>query len=320
MSEEKKQEIFELIIIGGGPAGVTAGVYAARKKLKTLILTKDWGGQSVVSDIIENWIGEIEIKGFELAKKLENHIKHYANDTDFIVKDFQEVKKVSESQEEKGLFEVETLFGEKFLTKVVLIASGSKRRKLTVPGAKKFEHKGLTYCASCDGPLFTDKDVVVIGGGNSGFESASQLLAYAKSVTLLHRGEEFRAEPTMVENVLANKKMTGILNADITEVYGDDFVQGVKYKDLKTSEIKDLKVSGVFVEIGAIPATDFIEEGLVEKNKYNYIVVNHKTMQTSKEGIWAAGDCNDGIYKQNSISIGDGTKAIEDIYVHLKAK
>ncbi len=320
MTENKneKNKIFDLIIIGGGPAGVTAAVYAARKKLHTLVLTKDWGGQSVVSDTIENWIGEIEIKGFELAKKLENHVKYYANDTDFIVKDFQEVKKVSEK--EAGIFEVETLFGEKFLTKSVLVASGSKRRKLTVPGAEKFEHKGLTYCASCDGPVFTGKDVVVIGGGNSGFESASQLLAYTKSVSLLHRGEEFRAEPTMVENVLANEKMTGILNADITEVYGNDFVEGIKYKDLKTGEIKDLKVSGVFVEIGAIPATEFLEEGLVEKNKYNSIVVDHKTMRTSKEGIWAAGDCNDGIYKQNSISIGDGTKAIEDIYIYLKAK
>jgi alkyl hydroperoxide reductase subunit F len=217
-----------------------------------------------------------------LAKKLENHVKHYQSN-DFIVKDFQEVKKLSKNDE--GIFEVETLFGEKFLSRAVLVATGSKRRKLTVPGADKFEHKGLTYCASCDGPVFTGKDVVVIGGGNSGFEAASQLLAYTKSVTLLQRGPEFKAEPTMVENVLAHENMAGITNAEITEVFGNDFVEGIKYLDQNTGEEKTLNVSGVFVEIGAIPATDFIEENLVEKNKFGYIIVDQKTMETSQEGI-----------------------------------
>ena len=185
--------------------------------------------------------------------------------------------------------------------------------------ADKFEHKGLTYCASCDGPVFTGKDVVVIGGGNSGFESASQLMAYCNSVTILQRSDKFNAEETMVETVLKNKNVKGILNAETTEIFGNDFVEGIKYIDKTTGEEKTLNVSGVFVEIGSIPATDFIQEGLVEKDNFGQIIVDHKTMRSSQEGIWAAGDCNDGIYKQNGVAIGDGVKAIENIYGYLKA-
>lgn len=314
MTENKK--MYELIIIGGGPAGATAAVYAARKKLKTLVLTKDFGGGSTVSDTIENWTAEIEIKGKDLAKKIGDQVKHYISD-DFEVKEFQEVKSVEKVEEKK--FKVTTMFGEEFLTEAVLISTGGKRRKLTVPGADKFEHKGLTYCASCDGPVFTDKDVVVIGGGNSAFESASQLMAYCKSVKILNRGEKFRAEETMVESVFKNEKVEGILNGDITEVFGDEFVTGIKYLDKNSGEEKTLDLSGVFVEIGSIPATDFISDELVEKDKFKQIIVDHLTMRTSQEGVWAAGDCNNGIYKQNGVAIGDGVKAIENIYGYLKA-
>jgi alkyl hydroperoxide reductase subunit F len=224
-----------------------------------------------------------------LAKKLENHVKHYISDT-FEVKEFQQVKSVEkvengggEAAAQKDLFKITTLFGEEFLTESVLIATGGKRRKLPVPGADKFEHKGVTYCASCDGPVFTGKDVVVIGGGNSAFESASQLMAYCKTVTILNRGEEFRAEPTMVETVLKNENIRAINNANITEVLGDDFVTGIKYTE--NGEEKELNLSGVFVEIGSVPATDFIQEGLVKKNDYNQIIVNHLTMETSQKGI-----------------------------------
>ncbi len=250
-----------------------------------------------------------------MQEKLEKHIKHYASD-DFVIKEYQEVTELKKDGEE---FVVKTSFGSEYRAKAVLITSGAKRRKLAVKGADIFEHKGLTYCASCDGPLFTDKDVVVIGGGNSGFESASQLLAYAKSVTLLQRGPKYNAEPTMVENVLANPKMTGILNADISEVYGSDFVEGIKYKDMEGGEEKDLKVSGAFVEIGAIPATGFIEEGLVEKDNFGQIKIDHRNGRTSQKGLWAAGDCSDSIFKQNAIAMGDAVKAIEDLYSFLRS-
>ncbi len=306
--------IFDLIIIGAGPAGTTAGIYAARKKIKTLIITKDFGGQSVVSESIENWTGELNISGKNLAKKLEQHLKHYQSD-DFIIKEFTFVKNILKNK--NNFFEVITNTGENFQAKTILINTGAQRRKLTVTGADIFEHKGLTYCASCDGPFFTDKDVVIIGGGNAGFESASQLLAYCKSVTLLHRGEKYKSEETMMEQVLSNKKMKGLLNVEISEVFGTNFVEGIKYKNTKTNEETELKVSGVFVEIGAIPASDFLNN-LVEKNSFGEIIVNHKTCQTSLAGVWAAGDVNNGIYKQNGIAIGDGVKAIEDIYNYLQ--
>jgi alkyl hydroperoxide reductase subunit F len=309
-----KEKEYELIIIGGGPAGVAAGVYAARKKLKTLVITKDFGGQSMVSETIENWIGEIIIKGVDLQKKLADNIKHYRSD-DFVINEFQFVESILKVDEG---FEVKNNLGKTFFTKSVIVTTGAKRRQLQVSGAKEFEHKGLTYCASCDGPLFTGKDVVVIGGGNSGFESASQLLAYARSVTLLHRGSEYRAEPQMVENVLANEKMFGILNANIYEVFGDSFVNGIKYTDMISKKEVKLDVSGVFVEIGAIPATDFISEDLIEKDNIKQIKIDHRNGRTSQAGIWAAGDCTDSLFKQNNIAMGDAVKCIEDIYSYLK--
>ncbi len=307
-------EIFDVIIIGGGPAGVTAGVYSARKQLRTLLITYDFGGQSIVSEYIENWIGKIKIKGSDLAKKLKEHVKYYESEN-FQIKEFTKVKNI---QKKDDIFELELENGDKYFSKTVLVATGAKRRKLTIPGAKEFEHKGLTYCASCDGPMFTGKDVVVIGGGNAGFESASQLMKYCNSVTILQRDESFIAEKMMVDSVLSNKNVNGILNADIQEVFGDTFVNGIKYKDLKTGDEKELKVQGVFVEIGAIPATDFISNDLVEKDKFGQIIIDHKTGRSSLGGLWAAGDCSDSIYKQNTIAMGDATKAIEDLFVYLQ--
>lgn len=311
--EEKNK--FELVIIGGGPAGIAAGVYAARKKLRTLIITKDFGGQSIVSDTIENWIGDIKIKGTDLQKKLSDNIKYYKS-KDFVINEFQFVESIEKVE---GGFEIKNNMGSVFFAQAVLITTGAKRRQLTVKGANIFENKGLTYCASCDGPLFTDKDVVVIGGGNSGFESASQLLAYTKSVTLLQKGEKFKAEPTMVENILKNEKMTGVLNTEITEIFGDVFVEGIKYLDKNSGEEKTLNVSGVFVEIGAIPATDFISDELVEKNQIKQIKIDHRNGRTSQAGIWAAGDCSDSLFKQNAIAMGDAVKCIEDIYYYLRS-
>ena len=314
---EEKKEIYDLIIIGAGPAGVTAGVYAARKKIRTLLITKEFGGQSVVSESIENWTGEISIKGKDLAEKMKNHVKYYESE-DFVIKEFSLVEKIEKN--ENNNFSVKTNDGKIFESRAIIIASGSKRRKLEIPGADKFEHKGLTYCASCDGPLFTDKDVVVVGGGNSGFEAASQLLAYCKSVAILHRRNEFKAEELMKEQVLSNKKTVSILNAEITEVFGDEFVTGIKYIDKNSGEEKTLNVSGVFVEIGAIPATNFIDKNLVDKNQSNEITVDHRNCRTSQEGIWAAGDVNDGLYQQNGIALGDGVKAVEDAYQYLQKK
>ncbi|MDB5254264.1 MAG: Thioredoxin reductase [Parcubacteria group bacterium] len=302
---------YDLAIIGGGPAGVSAGVYAARKKLKTVLITESFGGQSTDSMGVQNWIGTIEITGPELAKQMEAHLRAYAEDS----VDTKTGLPVTKISKENGVFVVETS-KEKFEAKTVLITTGSTRRKLEIPGAKEFENKGITYCASCDGPLFGGKDVVVIGGGNAGFESAAQLLAYAKSVTLLNRSDIIKADEMTVEAVLKHSNMTLIKNAIPKEIKGEKFVDTVIYTDTITNEDKELKVSGVFVEIGLVPTTWFVED-LILLNQYKQIPVDPKNQKTSIEGIWAAGDCTDGLYHQNNIASGDAVKALEDIYMHV---
>lgn len=295
---------YDLAIIGGGPAGVAAGVYAARKGLKTLFITKDWESQSVVSEGIENWIGTVKIAGKDFAKSLEEHLRAYAAQAVDI--------KVGESVEKiEAGFKIKTNKAE-YEAQTVLVTTGSMRKKLAVPGADVFEHKGLTYCASCDGPLFSGQDVVVVGGGNAGFESAAQLLAYCKSVTLLNRSDSFRADPVTIEKVSQNPNFKIIKNAQIQEVVGDKFVTGIKYNDTL------LPVAAIFVEIGSVPTTYFAK-GLVNMNENGNIIVDPRTQRASLEGVWAAGDCTDGLYHQNNIAAGDAVKALEDIYLYLKA-
>lgn len=306
--------MYDLAIIGGGPAGVAAGVYASRKKLKTVQIATEFGGQSNVSEGIENWIGTIKISGAQLAKDLEAHLMAYAGD----IVDVKKGERAENVEKIDGGFKITTDKGA-YEAKTVLVTTGSHRRKLDVPGADEFEHKGLTYCATCDGPVFADQDVAVVGGGNAGFESAAQLLAYCKSVTLLHRRDEFRADPVTVKKVLEHPNMSAITCAAPTEVVGEKFVTGLKYKDTKTGEEKTLDVTGIFIEIGSIPTTGFVKD-IVELDEYNHIVVDPKTQATSEPGIWAAGDCTDGLYHQNNIAAGDAVKALEDIYVHLRAK
>ncbi len=302
--------IYDLIIIGGGPAGTAAAVYAARKQLKTLLIVKEWGGQSTVSEDIQNWIGTPHISGADLAKSLRAHVEEYKGDILTIIE--AEVTSVKGSD---GDFTVTTTKGEE-KSKTVLISSGSARRRLDVPGADTLEHKGLTYCASCDGPLFSGMDVVVVGGGNAGFESAAQLLAYCKSVTLLSRSAP-RADAITVEKIKRNEHFTLIENAVPTKVEGSVFVESISYKKDDGEEIT-LPVSAVFVEIGQIPATSFAS-GVVEMTPTNNIVINPRTQETSIKGLWAAGDCTDVLYHQNNIAAGDAVRALEDIYLHLHA-
>jgi len=312
--------MLDLIIIGGGPAGVAGGVYAARKHLKTILIAEEIGGQSAVSERIENWIGTPNISGADFAKMLRAHLD--ALDKKFITFAIGErvVSLESLSGETPKLlrgFTATTRDDKEFSAKAVFIASGASRRKLNVPGAEKFEHKGITYCASCDGPLFAGKDVAVVGGGNAGFETAFQLLAYAKSVTLFHRHPEFKADPATVAKVLAHPNMRVIRNAEPTEIIGEQFVTGLNYKDLGSGEIKEIAVSGVFVEAGVVPNTSFAEK-LVEFDAVKRIKTEPRNQRTSIEGVWAAGDCTDELYHQNNIAAGDGVKALEDIYLWIK--
>lgn len=305
---------YDLIIIGGGPAGVSAGVYAARKKLKTLLIAPEFGGQSVVSEGIENWIGTIKISGAELAKSLRDHLMAYASDS-VSIKEGEYVEDVTKI--DNG-FKVKTDAGE-YESKTVLVATGSTRRKLEIPGAQEFDNKGLTYCASCDGPLFGSQDVVVVGGGNAALETSAQLLAYCSSVTLLNRSETLRGDEITVEKLKQNPKFKIILNAVPKEIKGEILVTGIVYTDSKTSEDHEIKTPGIFVEIGLIPTTDFVKN-ILELNKIGQIPVDPKNQKTKVDGIWAAGDCTDGLYHQNNIASGDAVKALEDIYLALKTK
>lgn len=306
--------IYDLIIIGGGPAGTAATVYAARKQLKALLITETFGGQSIVSDGIENWIGDIKIPGIELAKKFEAHARAYAGEFVTIV-----TGKRVENVVKKDAHFVVTTSKDSYEAKAVLVATGSNRRKIEAVNADKFEHKGLTYCASCDGPLFRDQDVVVLGGGNSAFESAAQLLAYAKSVTLMHRRDEFRADPVTVQALQKHPKFKILTNVEVTEVHGDFMVNGLTYKNNKTGETVTMPVGGIFVEIGAVPAISFVKD-LVEIDEHGTIVIDPWSQKTSVEGVWAAGDCTNILYHQNNIAAGDAVRALEDIYVWLKTK
>lgn len=306
--------MYDLIIIGGGPAGVAASVYAARKRLRTVLITEEIGGQSAVSEGIENWIGSPKVSGPDLAKLFRAHLDAMKGD---ILEIATGERVVSLMRNKNGTFAAKTKSGKEFAAKAALVASGAGRRKLDVPGAEKFENKGVTYCASCDGPLFAGMDVAVVGGGNAGFETALQLLAYAKSVTLIHRHKEFKADPVTVEKASAHPNMRIIRHAEPTEVMGDQFVSGLKYKDKNSGETKELAVTGVFVEAGVIPNTGFVE-GLVEFDALKRIKADPRNQRTSVEGVWAAGDCTDELYHQNNIAAGDGVKALEDIYLWVK--
>jgi alkyl hydroperoxide reductase subunit F len=242
-------------------------------------------------------------------------VRAYAGDVVDIVKG---ERVVSLLPKDEG-FRIATKKGKEFDAKTVLIATGGARKKLHAAGASEFDQRGLTYCASCDGPLFSDMDVAVIGGGNAGFETAAQLLAYAKSVTLLHRGPAFAADPVTVAKVTADPKMKAILNAETLEVIGEKFVKGLRYKNKVTGKEHTLSASGIFVEIGMMASTDFVD-GLIDTDQYKRIIVDARNQQTSMPGIWAAGDCTNGMYHQNNIAAGDAVKALEDIYVHLKTR
>ncbi len=303
--------MYDLAIIGGGPAGVAAGVYAARKRLKTVFITKNFDGQSSVSEKIENWIGTKSISGAELAKSLKEHLFHHAGES-LEIKEGEYVKTITRA---RGHFTITTDTGA-YETRTILITTGSSRRKLDIPGAAQFDNKGVTYCASCDGPLFANMDVAVIGGGNAAFETASQLLAYCKSVTLLHRSDRFRADEVTVNKVLSHPSMKVHKNVDLVEIKGDSFVQSIVYIDKATNEKKTLPVQGIFVEIGSLPNTDYVKD-LVKRDDWNHIVVNPRNQRSSRAGIWAAGDCTDGLFHQNNIAAGDAVKALEDIYLYI---
>lgn len=303
--------MYDLIIIGGGPGGVAAGVYAARKKIKTLLITESFGGQSVVSADIQNWVGTKSISGFDLAKNLEDHLRAQES------MEIRSPERVTSVEEIAGGFRVITEKGNRFETKTIILTSGSRRKKLNIPGESEFEGRGVAYCSTCDAPLFSDKIVAVVGGGNAGLEAVVDLFPYAEKIYLLEYSDSLKGDPVTQERVKnGSKPIEIILNAQTEAILGEKFVNGLRYKDRVSGEIRELALNGVFVEIGAVPNSEIVKD-LVVLNKQGEVIIDSKTGKTSREGIWAAGDVTDDPFKQNNISAGDAVKAALSCYQYL---
>ncbi len=299
--------MYDLVIIGGGPGGVAAGVYAARKKIKVALVAEEFGGQSVVSADVQNWIGTKSISGFDLGKSLEEHLR--AQEGIEII----EGDRISAVSDHADYLVLETTSGKKIETKYLLLASGSRRRKLNVPGEHELDGRGVAYCSICDAPIFKDKTVAVVGGGNAGLEAVLDLLPYATKITLLERSTGLKGDAVTQEKIKSEPKVEIITQAETKAIVGTDAVEGLIYQDAKTNEEKKLELQGVFIEIGALPNSDFVKD-LVKLNEVGEVVADPRTQQTSHPRIWAVGDVSDVLYKQNNISAGDAVKAVLNIY------
>ena len=299
--------MFDLIIIGAGPAGITASVYAARKKMDLLVITGDIGGQTAVSGDVENYTGYQFITGPDLASKFEEHMKKYGI----------KLKQGEEAVGIKKTGDVITVKTNKasYEARAVIIASGKKSRELGVPGEKEFKNKGLTYCATCDGPLFTGKDVAIIGGGNSALDAALQLIKIAGKVYIINITPALGGDLIMREKIEAAENVTVLNNSEVVAVLGDKMVNAVKIKT--QGKENQLPVQGIFVEIGLVPNSEFA--GIIEKNEGNEIKVTRGN-ETNIPGIFAAGDVTDVPEKQIIIAAGEGSKATLGAFKYLSRK
>jgi len=305
--------MYDLIIIGGGPAGITAGIYAIRKKLNTLLISRDFIGQVGKAFLIENYPGFEGILGLDLIAKFKKQLEKFEID----INEGEEVSKILKRKD--GTFEIITSQKDRYFARAVIVASGRDPRPLEVPGEKEFLGRGLSYCTTCDAPLFQDKKVAVIGGGNSGFEAALELAKYCPKIYILHHGPEPKADEITQERVKKIKKIKVLLNTEIQEIKGKNFVESIVYQDLKAKKQKTLKVAGVFVQIGSIPATGFVK-GLVDFNEKDEIKIDPKTNITKTPGLFAAGDVTNVPLKQIIVAAGEGAKAALSVYEYLQEK
>ena len=302
--------MFDTIIIGGGPAGISAGVYAARKKMNALILAESLGGSSAVSATIENWIGIETMSGWELAQSLERHLRAQSG---IEIVTGSKAERIEET--ENGY--VVSAGENRYETRTVIVASGVRHRHLDVPGEEEFRGKGVVYCSTCDAPFFREKRVAVVGGGNSGLEAVEDLLPYASEIVLLSNTDTLSGDPVIQDRVLASEKVSVIYSADTEAILGESRVTGLRYEDLPSGEKRELKLDGVFVEIGMIPNTECVE-GFLERNERGEIVVDPRSMAASRAGVFAAGDVTDMPYRQNNIAAGQGAVAALSAYDYVR--
>jgi len=304
--------VFDVLVVGGGPAGAAAAIYAARKGIRTGIVAERFGGQVMDTMAIENFISVKYTEGPKLVASLEEHVKEYEVD----VMNLQRVAKVVPGSEDgTTLAEVQMENGATLKSRTVIVATGARWREMNVPGEKEFRGKGVAYCPHCDGPLFKGKRVAVIGGGNSGVEAAIDLAGVVAHVTLLEFADELRADAVLQKKLYSLPNVTVIKSAQTTEVTGTDKVNGLVYKDRKTDGTHRIELEGIFVQIGLLPNTDFLK-GSLELSRFGEIIVDAKG-QTSVPGVFAAGDCTTVPYKQIIIAMGEGAKASLSAFDHL---
>ena len=299
----------QLVIIGGGPAGISASIYAARKKMDFVLITKEVGGQVIKAGNIENYLGYAMVDGIILVEKMMEHMRKLGVEP--ILDEVVDVERLSEG------FEVRTASGRSFRTKTVLFCTGSEHRKLNVPGEKEYTGRGISYCYTCDAPFFKNKKVAVVGGGNSGFEAAEQLLNYASTIYLLEISDQFRADEVLREKVLGNEKVIPLLRHRVVSAEGDGmFLKAIVVEDLEKGKTYRLDVEGLFVEIGLEPNTKLAQKLGVLLNSRGEIIIDCNN-RTSERGVYAAGDCTNIFAKQIITAAGDGAKALLSIYHDL---
>ncbi|MGG4363373.1 alkyl hydroperoxide reductase subunit F [Bacillus subtilis] len=306
-SEFADKEPFDVLVVGGGPAGASAAIYTARKGIRTGVVAERFGGQVLDTMSIENFISVKATEGPKLAASLEEHVKEY----DIDVMNLQRAKRL----EKKDLFELELENGAVLKSKTVILSTGARWRNVNVPGEQEFKNKGVAYCPHCDGPLFEGKDVAVIGGGNSGIEAAIDLAGIVNHVTVLEFAPELKADEVLQKRLYSLPNVTVVKNAQTKEITGDQSVNGITYIDRETGEEKHVELQGVFVQIGLVPNTEWLE-GTVERNRMGEIIVD-KHGATSVSGLFAAGDCTDSAYNQIIISMGSGATAALGAFDYL---
>jgi len=302
--------MYELIIIGGGPAGMTASVYAARKKINTLLISGDIGGQGLTTWLVENYMGYQFIEGRELMQKFEEQVKQFPTDVKVEVG-----KRAERLSRVDGGFEVRTDRGETYQAKAAILATGKRPRQLNVPGEKELLGRGVTYCAICDGPLFADVKVAVIGGGNSALEAADDMVKIADHVYLVSL-TPLTGDQILIDKVKAANNLTIFLEHEVLEIKGDSRVKGIKIRDLKSKQERELEVGGIFIEIGLIPNSELVKE-LVTLNRLGEIEVNCGN-ETGVPGFFAAGDVTSVPDKQIVIAAGEGAKAALQAHRYLQ--
>jgi thioredoxin-disulfide reductase len=299
----------QLAIIGGGPAGISASIYAARKRMDFVLITKEVGGQVIKAGNIENYLGYAMVDGIILVEKMMEHMKKLGVEP--ILDEVVDVERLSEG------FEVRTASGQSFKTKTILFCTGAEHRRLNVPGEKEYTGRGISYCYTCDAPFFKDKKVAVVDGGNSGFEAVEQLLNYASTIYLLEISDQFRADEVLRERVLGNERVIPLLRHRVVSAEGDGMLlKAIVVEDLEKDRTYQLDVEGLFVEIGLEPNTKLAQKLGVLLNNRGEIIIDCNN-RTSERGIYAAGDCTNIFAKQIITAAGDGAKALLSIYHDL---